>query len=420
MSIINRQVVDGRSSTAGGVYMYKVLNGATLIDGTGALPVEQAVLLINGDIIEAVGTKNKISIPATAEVIDLEGKYLLPGLIDTHIHMDLHGMADTFQENLVEDKLRTLRTAREMEDTLRAGFTTVRNVGSVNYIDFAIKAGIEQGLIKGPRILTSGRAISMTCSGTEYFAGFYRLADGPQECRKAAREQLKQGADLLKVMATGAIMNPGGVPGAPQLDMDEIKAVVDEGAKLDKHTAAHAHGARGIINAVLAGVRTIEHGTMADATAITMMADKGVFLVPTLMVHDCWIKHTKDQDIPQFMVEKSRSIEQQGREALHRAIDAGVSIAMGTDAGTNFNYHGNNSGEIIAYVKQGFMTPMQALQSATQTAAAAIQMDQKTGTLEKGKIADCLVLENNPLEDITGLADPQNIAMVIKGGLRVD
>ena len=399
--------------------MYKALTGATLIDGTGTAPFEQAVLIINGDIIEAVGTIDKITIPAKAQVIDLQGKYLLPGLIDTHIHMDLHGMADTFKENLVEDKLRTLRAAREMKDTLRAGFTTVRNVGSVNYIDFAVKKGIEQGFIKGPRILTCGRAISITCSGTEYFTGFYRLADGPQECRKAAREQLKEGADLLKVMATGAIMNPGGVPGAPQLDVDEIKAVVDEGAKLGKHTAAHAHGAQGIINSVLAGVRTIEHGTMANTQAITMMADKGVFLVPTLRVHECWINNAKNQDIPQFMLEKSKAIEQQGKEALHKAIATGVKIAMGTDAGTNFNYHGNNSGEIIAYVEQGFMTPMEALQSATQTAAAAIQMEKQIGTLEKGKFADCLVLENNPLENINGLADPLNIAMVIKGGVQV-
>ena len=400
--------------------MYKAITGATLIDGTGSLPVEQSALLINGDTIEAVGRKNEISIPDQAEVMDVQGKYLLPGLIDTHIHMDLHGMADTFQENLVEDKLRTLRSAREMENTLRAGFTTVRNVGSVNYIDFAVKAGIEQGLIKGPRILTSGRAISITCSGTEYFAGFYRLADGPQECRKAAREQLKEGADLLKVMATGAIMNPGGVPGAPQLDVDEIRAVVDEGAKLGKHTAAHAHGAQGIINAVLAGVRTIEHGTMANDEAIAMMAEKGIFLVPTLTVHDCWINNRNSQDIPEFMLEKSKIIERQGMEMLHKAIAAGVKIAMGTDAGTNFNYHGNNSSEIIAYVEKGFMTPMEALQSTTQTAAAAIDMDQQLGTLAKGKFADCLVLENNPLEDINGLADPKNIVMVIKGGVPIE
>ncbi len=400
--------------------MVKAITGATLIDGTGAAPVTQAALLINGDRIEAVGAQNQVPIPAEAEVIDVQGKYLLPGLIDTHIHMDLHGMADTFQENLVEDKFRTLRTAREMEDTLRAGFTTIRNVGSVNYIDIAVKAGIEQGLVKGPRINTSGRIISITCSGTEYFAGMYRLADGPQECRKAAREQLKQGADLLKVMATGAVMNPGGVPGAPQLDVDEIRAVVNEGAKLGKHTAAHAHGAQGIKNAVIAGVRTIEHGTLADDEAIAMMADRGAFLVPTIVLHERWMNHKNSRDVPQFMLEKSRSIAQQGHEALHKAIAAGVKIAMGTDAGTNFNHHGDNSGEIIAYVKHGFMTPMEALQSATQTAAAAIEMDRQIGTLEKGKLADCLVLENNPLEDITGLADPQNITMVIKGGLRVE
>jgi imidazolonepropionase-like amidohydrolase len=196
--------------------------------------------------------------------------------------------------------------------------------------------------------------------------------------------------------------------------------VVKEGTKLGKHTAAHAHGAQGIKNSVIAGVRTIEHGTMADDEAIAMMADKGVFLVPTIVVHECWINHRKNQDVPEFMLEKSSSIEQQGREALHKAIAAGVKIAMGTDAGTNFNYHGKNSGEIIAYVKHGFMTPMEALQSATQTAAAAIDMAQQVGTLEKGKFADCLVLENNPLEDINGLADPQNITMVIKGGLPVE
>ena len=215
-------------------------------------------------------------------------------------------------------------------------------------------------------------------------------------------------------------MNPGGVPGAPQLDVDEIEAVVDEGVKLGKHTAAHAHGAQGIINAVLAGVRTIEHGTMADNEAITMMADKGVFLVPTLMVHECWIKNQKEQDLPEFMFKKSQAIKKLGREVLHKAIAAGVRIAMGTDAGTNFNYHGHNSSEIIAYVEKGFMTPMQALQSATQTAAAAIDMDNQLGTLEKGKFADCLVLENNPLEDITGLAEPDNIKMVIKAGVPVE
>lgn len=400
--------------------MYTVLTGATLIDGRGGAPVEHAAVLIHDDKIAAVGPENQISIPEGACIIDVQGKFLLPGLIDTHIHMDLHGMADTFQENLVEDKLRTLRTAKEMEETLKAGFTTVRNVGSVNYIDFAVKAGIEQGYTQGPRILTCGRIISMTCSGTEYFDGMYRLADGPQECRKAAREQLKQGADLLKVMSTGAIMNPGGVPGAPQLDVDEIKAVVKEGAKLGKHTAAHAHGAQGIINSVLAGVRTIEHGTMADDEAVAVMADNGTFLVPTLVVHDCWIDHENGRKVPRFMMEKSRAIERMGQDALHKAIDAGVKIAVGTDAGTNFNYHGKNSGEIISLVKHGFMTPMAALQSATQTAAEAIEMDHQIGTLEKGKLADCLVLEKNPLEDITVLADLKNITLVIKGGRRIE
>lgn len=396
--------------------MPTILKGGTLIDSTGRQPLSDAVLIFDDGRIADIGSLNETAIPADAKVYDVTGKFIIPGLIDCHIHMDLHGMADTYQENLVEDKFRTLRTAKEMEDTLRAGFTTVRNVGSVNHIDFAVKKGIEEGLIKGPRILTSGRIISMTCSGTEYFDGMYRLADGADECRKAAREQLKEGADLLKVMATGAIMNPGGVPGAPQLDVAEIRAVVEEGAKLGKHTAAHAHGAQGIKNAIQAGVRTIEHGTMADDEAIAMMADRGVFLVPTLVMGDLWLVYGEAHGVPAFMIEKAKETLKNYLDVMHKAINSMVQIAMGTDAGTNFNFHGTNSAEIAVYVKHGLMSPMDALRTATHTAAEAIGMCDQAGTLEKGKLADCVVLEENPLEDIECLKDKKKILMVFKDG----
>lgn len=396
--------------------MLKVISGGTIIGGAGGEPIENGVLIIDGTRIHQVGSAEEIPIPPDGEFIDAKGRYLIPGLIDTHIHLDLHGMADTFQENLVEEKLRALRAAVEMEDTLRAGFTTVRNVGSVNGIDFAVKAGIEAGYAKGPRILTSGRIITMTCSGTEYFAGMYRPADGVDDCRRAAREQLASGADCLKVMATGAVMNPGGVPGAPQLDVDEMKAVVDEGWKLGRHTAAHAHGARGIVNAVKAGCRTIEHGTMADREAIEAMAEAGAYLVPTMSLHNLFEEHV--DRIPQFMIEKSRDMQEAYMEVVAEAIKAGVQLAMGTDAGTNYNYHGKNAREIVFYVRSGLMSPRRALTTATHNAAQAIMMDHLVGSLEPGRLADLVVLNQNPLENISSLMDPGNVAMVLKDGQR--
>lgn len=394
--------------------MYKVICGARLFDGSGAIPLKDGVLLIKDDKIEATGARGSLSLPSEAEIIDASGMTVIPGLIDAHIHLDLHGMADTYQENQVEDKLRTLRAAQEMEDTLRAGFTTVRNVGSCNGIDFAVKQGIEAGYQKGPRILTAGRIVSMTCSGTEYFDGMYRVADGADECRKAAREQLKEGADFLKLMATGAVMNPGGVPGAAQLNQNEIRAVVEEGLKLGKHTAAHAHAAKGIMNAVKAGCRTIEHGTLADEAALEAIAQAGAYLVPTLSLHALFQEHA--QEIPKFMAEKSQAMQGAYEDVVRQAMKIGVKLALGTDAGVNYFYHGLNASEIVYYVKSGIMSAMQALVTATKGTAEAIMLDDLVGSLQPGKLADVVVLKEDPLTDIQVLTEPDNIAMVFKGG----
>ena len=394
--------------------MLTVFKNATLLNGKDEQPVPDSVLAIENNQIIFAGSNQFWQDKPEQHSIDLSGKWIIPGLIDCHIHMDLHGYSDTFQENLVDEKLRTLRAAKEMSDTLRAGFTTVRNVGTVNYIDFAVKTGIEAGYFIGPRISTAGKIISMTCSGTEYFDGMYRIADGVDECRKAAREQLKEGADLLKLMATGAVMNPGGVPGAPQLNVDEIRAVVEEGEKLGKHTAAHAHGTQGIINAVTAGVHTIEHGTMATDEVLEIMASHKTYLIPTLSLHDLFEAHS-DQ-IPRFMVEKSRAMQEPYIEIVKKAVRMGVPVAMGTDAGTNYNYHGKNAAEIIYLVKKEIMSPLQAITAATKTASEAIRMDHEIGTLEVGKLADFIVLNNNPLDDIQILSKTDEIESVYKNG----
>ncbi len=397
--------------------MTVIYKNATLITGATDQAIPDAVLVVDNETILYAGPSKDWQDRNEHEVVDLDGHWIIPGLIDCHIHMDLYGFGDTFQENLVEDKLRTLRSAKLMSDTLCAGFTTIRNVGTVNHIDFAVKAGIEAGYFKGPRICTSGKIISMTCSGTEYFDGMYRVADGVDDCRKAAREQLKEGADCLKLMATGAVMNPGGVPGAAQLNEDEIRAVVEEGLKLGKHTAAHAHGADGIINAVNAGVRTIEHGTMADERAIESMAAAGTYLVPTMSLHDLFMAHI--DTVPEFMIEKSSRMQDDYIDIVKQAVKAGVPIAMGTDAGTNYNYHGNNAAEIVYLVEKEILSPMTAIQASTRVAAEAIQMADRVGTLEPGKLADFIVLDRDPVEKIRTLAEPKHIHQVFKGGAPV-
>lgn len=395
--------------------MHTVLKGMTLIDGTGRI-IEDAILVWKDKHIVAVGEKSQVEQPADAIVYNLEDKFVIPGLIDTHIHLDMHGMADTYHESLVEDKLRAIRATLEMGNTIRAGITTVRNAGSANYIDIAVRKAVEEGLIVGPRILASGKIICMHSAGNEYFEGLYYEADGVDENRKAAREQLKQGADLLKVMATGAIMNPGGVPGAPHLDEDEIHAVVEEGKKVGKHTAAHAHGAKGIKNAVAAGVRTIEHGTLADEEALKMMLAKGVFLTSTLSSNFWMLNARGKNEVPQFMSEKAEEVAKIRRENLHRAIAMGVKIIMGTDAGTPYNFHGRNAMEIVQYVKLGLMDEMDAIIASTQTAADGIGLLDELGTLEKEKFADCVVLRENPLENIESIASLENIYLVFKEG----
>jgi len=392
-----------------------VLEGATLFDGQDKV-IEDAVLIFKGTWIDAVGPRSEVDIPEGSKHFDLQGQYIIPGLIDAHIHLDLHGLPDTYHESLIEDKLRTIRATIEMGNTVRTGITTVRNAGSTNFIDIAVRKAVEEGLVVGPRILASGKIICMMTAGSEYFKGLYHEADGVDENRKAAREQLKEGADYLKVMATGAIMNPGGVPGTPHLNVEEIRAVVEEGQKSGKHTAAHAHGAEGIKNAVKAGVRTIEHGTLADTEALRMMADHGIFLTSTLSSNFWMINAQTKNGIPQFMFEKAEEIASIRRENLRRAVDMGVRVVMGTDAGTPYNYHGKNAMELIQYVREGIMDEKESITASTRTAADAIGMLDSLGTLEKGKFADCLVLKRNPLEDITCLQDLKAISLVFKEG----
>jgi imidazolonepropionase-like amidohydrolase len=393
-----------------------VITNTTLIDGTGAEARRGVDISFDTEGIRDIVPAGEGKHTDAEEIFDGSGKAVLPGLIDCHIHMDLHGFANTYDENLVEDKLRSIRAAREMERTLANGFTTVRNVGSVNHIDFAVKKAIEKGYCRGPRIMTSGQIISMTAEGNDYFLGLYREANGTDGVRAATREQLKAGADFIKLMATGAYMNPGGIPGAAQLEVDEMHAAVEEAEKLGLHVAAHAHGAQGIKNAIRAGVRTIEHGTLIDDEGIELMREYGVYLVPTFVVAYQMRRHA-EENIAEHMLEDERKDRDKRLVNLQRAIDAGVNVCYGTDAGTPFNFHGDNAYQLELFVKLNFFSPEMAIHTATGAAADAIGLSDRIGTLEPGKEADLVMVDDTLLKDLQGLSE--GIEEVFHGGRRV-
>lgn len=406
--------------------MTTVYKGGTLIDGTGRPPVDNAWLIVKNGKIVFAGQKSKKAegkIEGNTEsgqdidIIDVTGKTILPGLIDVHIHMDLHGYANTNDESFYEDKLRTLRSGKEMERTVKKGITTVRNAGSVNYIDFAVKKAVELGWYTGPRIMTSGKVVTTTAKGNDYFPGLYREADGSDEVRKAVREQIKAGADFIKIMATGAYMNPGGIPGAVQMNLDEIKVVVEEARKNGMRVASHAHGKKGILNSIVAGVDTIEHATCMDDEVIELLVKHEIPIVPTYVVGHLFLKHGEKAGIPAFMIEKTANTLELKQEGLRKAIKAGVKVAFGSDAGTSFNFHGNNALELKLLVEEGFLNPLEAIKSGTQVSAEALGIEKLTGTLEKGKAADFIVVDGV----ITQSLDPlmEKIEMVYLEGKKI-
>jgi imidazolonepropionase-like amidohydrolase len=393
-----------------------LLKHMTLIDGTGNPPQQHMLLAIqDGRIIYAGDEANWEAQPEEeTTLLDLSGRYVLPGLIDCHVHLAGNGAPDgRLQGNTGWAALLMLK---HVQNSLAAGITTVRDVGGQHGLEFAVRRAIEQGLWAGPRMQLSGKLLSITSAGTEYYEGMYREADGVDEVRKAAREQLKAGADLIKVLATGAVLSPNEIPGAVQFTLDELRVAVEEASNVGKPVAAHAHGIQGIRNAVIAGVRTIEHGTYLhqDERVMATMAEQGIFLVPTLKA-GFDILYGERPGIPNWMREKTKYIQEDAIRSVQRAQELGVPIAMGTDAATPYNFHGENAMELV-WMNEAGLSPMQAIVSATAHAAQALGWDTWLGTLETGKVADLVVVTKDPLKDLRVLADRRNIDMVMKEG----
>ncbi len=402
------------------------ITNATIIDGTGGDPYENGVILIDGEHISAVGRQSRVSIPRDAMIIDAHGGNVLPGLIDTHVHFLLE-YPDILRYLITSPTLRLFQAIPRMRATLDAGVTTVRDAGGT---PAGIKLAVEQGIVPGPRMQVAVSLITQTGGhGDGYYPccidlGLFGMhfpdvphavADGVDEVRKATREILRAGADWIKLATTGGVLSTADAPTSSQLTIEEISVAVYEAAAQEKRCMAHAQGTQGIKNALLAGVASIEHGIYLDDETIDLMLKNDVYLVPTLVAPVAVAEFAQDHPeiIPPVMAAKSLAVMESHRQSFRRAVEAGVNIAMGTDAGVG--RHGDNGRELQLMVENG-MTPLQAISASTLHAARLLHLDGRLGTLEVGKLADVILVDADVLNDISQIANPANVKLVLKGG----
>jgi imidazolonepropionase-like amidohydrolase len=376
-----------------------VLSGARIIDGTGTEPVRGRSVVVEKGVITAVVEDARAP---RGNGVDLAGHTLLPGLINSHVHLCLGAEVDPAramrEEPLALTAIKALLRARE---TARAGVTTVRDLGGREYAELAARRAIQEGLIDGPRIVAAGRPVCMT-GGHGHWLG--READGPDDARKAVREQLKAGADVIKIIATGGVLTPGVEPGSPQMTFEEMRAAIEEARKAGRRTAAHAMAATGISEAIDAGITSIEHGVYLTEEIVAHMRRDGTFLVPTLNAPAAIATGGLAAGIPEYMVRKSEQVVPPHVASFQLAHRAGVRIAAGADSGTPLNFHGSLLPELTLMVKYG-MTPLEVIRAATVTAADCLGLGEVTGRVAPGYAADLIAVAGDPAERIETLAD---------------
>jgi imidazolonepropionase-like amidohydrolase len=386
---------------------------------SGTVLADQLVV-IAGDKIQSVGDAAALlpTLPAGTKVIDLGGATLLPGLIDCHTHVTSQPenfYEDLFRKSPIDEAITAHLYARR---TLEAGFTTIRNLGADNYIDFSLRNAIDAGKIPGPRILASGPSLSATgghgdlnrMSPTVHIDGINGIADGVDAVRKKVRENVKYGADVIKLLATAGVLSEEETVGGPQYSFEEMKAAVDEAALWGRKVAAHAHGTEGIKMAIRAGVASIEHASFIDDEGIALAKEHGTWLVFDIYNDDYILAEYGRLGYPENILAKERLVGRTQRENFRRAVQAGARIAYGTDAGVY--PHGWN-GKQFRHMVQWGLTPMQAIQSATTQAADLLGWKDKVGQLAPGFYADLVAVPGDPLADITVL---EKIPFVMKGG----
>jgi len=396
----------------------RLFQNGRILDGRGGVS-EGGWVLVNRGRIEAVGSgpADATESLGNAEVVDLEGRTLLPGLIDCHVHLVLDGSPDPMtQVAALPDAAAVLRMAANGRKTLAAGITTVRDLGSKNFIDVHYRDAVDAGIAQGPHVSCSGQMICIT-GGHGSQMGC--VADGPEGVRRAVRTQSGAGVDCVKLMATGGVLTRGVVPGVPHLNPDELQAGIEEAHKLGLRTAAHAQSLAGSRNAVLAGIDSVEHGVGLDEEIAGEMARQGTFLVPTFGAPANIIARAEKAGIPVEFVDKTKRLLEAHVAGFQRAVRAGVKIAMGTDAGTPFNLHGENARELERMVEHG-LPAGEAVRSATSRAAELLNLEEDVGSIAVGRWADFLVVDGDPLEDVSALGDPERIHAVYRAGRRVE
>ena len=375
-----------------------ILSGAVLIDGTGVPPVAgRAVVVEQGRIAAVVDERAAPS----GTVRRLDGLTLLPGLINCHVHLCFGGEADPASAMLKEAYAATvIQAAVRASRTVEAGVTTVRDLGGRDYAELSVRDAVRAGSIPGPRMLCAGRGICITGGHGWHLVG--READGPDDVRKAVREQIKAGADVIKLFATGGVMTPGVDPNSAQLTLDEVRAGIEEARKAGRRTAAHAAGTDGIANCLEGGITTIEHGIYLTEELCRRMVRDGVALVPTLIAPAAIVAGGVAAGIPEFAVRKSQVVSDRHVESFQMALRLGVTIAAGSDAGTPLNAHGSLVPELALMVKAG-LAPLAAIRAATASAAGALGLEQETGRVVPGLAADLLAVAGNPADRIEAL-----------------
>jgi imidazolonepropionase-like amidohydrolase len=399
------------------------IRAGRIVDVTAGEVRRAQVIVVRGDRIESVGPDEGTYLEG--RVVDLSTATVLPGLADMHAHMiGLEEGSGTYADLVTRSAAQEAYTGvAHARDTLRAGFTTVRDVGTFRaFIDVALRDAIEAGQVVGPRMACAGPFVTSSAGGGD-IPGLavdvderlprdlrFGVANSVDEVRKVVREILHRGADLIKVIATGAVLTEGTTPGAPEFTEDEIRAAVEEAAHYGAHVAAHAHGAEGIKRAVRAGVRSIEHGSLMDDEANDLMAERGTYLVADIYNGDWIAEIGRQEGWSEGSLRKNDETTVAQREGFEKAVKAGVKIAYGTDSGVY--PHALAGRQMSKMVKHG-MSPMQAIQSATTVSAELLGWQDRVGALEAGRYADVIAVAGDPIEDISEL---ERVTFVMKGG----
>jgi imidazolonepropionase-like amidohydrolase len=400
-----------------------VLRAARLFDGTSDTVIRNGAVVVQGNRIVAAGAN--VEVPANAQVIDLGDATLLPGLIDAHVHLTEENgdnyYLQYFQNMMRQPAEQAILATTFARKTIDAGFTTVRNVGASDYIDVGLRNAINNGWVVGPRMLVAIHAIGATAGhgdsdptppskGIPSLGPIDGVCNGPAECRAAVRYQIKYGADVIKFMPSGGVLSLSDPVDAPELSQEEMNAIVEEAHHWGRKVAAHCHGDAAARMAVTAGVDSIEHGSFIKTETLSMMRDKGVFLVPTLLAGD-WLSERLDK-FPPAIAMKAKAAVAARSDMFRNALKLGVKVAFGTDSAVS--PHGLNGREFALMTGLG-MSPAAALHSATTVGAALLGVEDR-GTLAPGKLADIIAVPGNPLEDIKVM---ERVAFVMKDGVVV-